>query len=146
MRRYVGTVVYRHILQVHLAPDHLPILCWKHAKVFSRFMLSSRVSHKRLPLKDIESRPKFIVLPDGSLHKFCVYGSCHKVDRGGRNLIRVFKVSEWKISAKAVLDYSILTRGVVAVAGSHDSPFSSKSSDFRKCWCYVGRASDFCCW
>ena len=72
MRKYVGTVVYWHILQVHLAPDHLHILFYKHAKVYSRFMLSSRVFHKRLPLKDIESRPKFIVLPDGSLHKFCI--------------------------------------------------------------------------
>jgi len=70
MRRYVGTVVYRHILQVHLAPDHLPILFWKHAKVFSCFMLLSRVFYKRLPLEDIKSRPKFIVLPDGSLHNF----------------------------------------------------------------------------
>jgi len=72
MRKYVGTVVYWHILQVHLAPDHLPILFWKHANVFSRFVLSSRVLHKRLPLKDIESIPKFIALPDGSLHKFCI--------------------------------------------------------------------------
>ena len=72
MPRYVGTVFYWHILQVHLAPDHLPILFRKHAKVFSRFMLSSRVFHKRLPLKDIESIPKFIVFPDGSLHKFCI--------------------------------------------------------------------------
>ena len=72
MRRYVGTVAYWHILQVHLAPDHLPILFWKHAKVFLRFMLSSRVFHKKLPLKDIESKPKFIVLPDGSVYKFCI--------------------------------------------------------------------------
>ena len=72
MRRYVGTVVYWHILQVHLAPDHLPILFWKHAKAFSRFMLSSRVFHKKVPLKDIESRPKFIVLLNGCLHKFCI--------------------------------------------------------------------------
>ena len=72
MHRYVGTVAYWHILQAHLAPDHLPILFWNHAKDFSRFMLSSRVFYKRLPLKDIESRPKFIVLPDGSLHKFCI--------------------------------------------------------------------------
>ena len=72
MRKYIGTVVFWHILHVHLAPDHLPIIFWKHTKVFSRFMLSSRVFHKRLPLKDIESRSKVIVLPDGSLHKFCI--------------------------------------------------------------------------
>ena len=30
---------------MHLAPDHLPVLFWKHAKVFSRFVLSSMVSH-----------------------------------------------------------------------------------------------------
>ena len=59
-------------LQVHLAPDHLPILFWKHAKIFSRFMLWSRVFHKKLPLKDIESRPEFIVLIGESLHKFCI--------------------------------------------------------------------------
>ena len=33
-------------------------------------MLSSRVFHRKLPLKGIESRPKFIVLIRGSLHKF----------------------------------------------------------------------------
>ena len=57
--------------QVHLPPDHLPILFWKHAKVFSHFMLSSKVFLKRLHLTDIKLRPKFTVLPDGCLHKFC---------------------------------------------------------------------------
>ena len=62
-------------LQVRLAPDHLPILFWKHAKVFSRFMLSPRVFHKKLALKDTESRPKLIVLIGGRLHKFCILRS-----------------------------------------------------------------------
>ena len=35
-------------------------------------MLSSRVFDKKLPIKDIESRPKFIVLIGGSLHKCCI--------------------------------------------------------------------------
>ena len=34
-------------------------------------MLSSRVFNKKLPQKDIESRPKFAVLIVGSLYKFC---------------------------------------------------------------------------
>lgn len=39
--------------------SHLHILFWKHAEVFPRFTLSSRVFHRKLPLKDIESSSKY---------------------------------------------------------------------------------------
>ena len=87
MRKYVGMAVYWNILQVHLVPDHLPILFWKRTKVLSRFMLSSRVFHKRLPLKDIESRSKLIVLPDEC------FLSLHSHISGGFNPFRDLKIS-----------------------------------------------------
>ena len=66
MSKHVGKVDQWHILQVHLALGHLPILFWKHAKVCHVLCCHQGCSTGNCTLKDIESRPKFIVLIGGS--------------------------------------------------------------------------------
>ena len=50
---YACKANYRQILQVHIAPVHVHIFLWKQAKDSARFTLSSRVFHRKFPLRDM---------------------------------------------------------------------------------------------
>ena len=63
---------YLQIRQLHLSPSQCLIALLKAATLGSAFIVSQRLFQRRLPLKDNDSIPNFVVRVFGNRHKFFV--------------------------------------------------------------------------
>lgn len=102
----------RHILHVNLSPvqsSHL-FSFWSMLVLVFSLILSSRAFHRKLPLKDSDSNPKFVVLIDVSFYKFCIdrlHAKCFFVKLPNKWGIQLHIQTDMSLRIKSMMDSKV---------------------------------------